>query len=60
MRMQHFFASVNKAMTQLDWHPDYDLVSGLKDSFKNDYLTSERDKKEIDFSIDEEILKAAG
>ena len=60
MRMQHFFASVNKAMTELDWHPDYDLISGLKDSFKNDYLTSERDKKEIDFSIDEEILQAMG
>lgn len=60
MRMQHFFASVNKAMTELDWHPDYDLVSGLKDSFKNDYLPSERDQKEIDFSIDEEILKAVG
>ncbi|MBV6627052.1 MAG: NAD-dependent epimerase/dehydratase family protein [Rivularia sp. (in: Bacteria)] len=60
MRMQHFFASVNKAMTELDWHPDYDLTSGLKDSFKNDYLASERDKKEIDFSIDEEILKAVG
>ena len=60
MRMQHFFASVNKAMTQLDWHPDYDLISGLKDSFKNDYLTSERDRKEIDFSIDEEILLQIG
>ena len=60
MRMQHFFASVNKAMTELDWYPDYDLTSGLKDSFKNDYLASERDKKEIDFSIDDEILKAVG
>ncbi|MEO1427683.1 MAG: NAD-dependent epimerase/dehydratase family protein [Cyanobacteria bacterium J06633_8] len=60
MRMQHFFASVNKAITELDWHPDYDLTSGLKDSFKNDYLVSERDKKEIDFSIDDEILKAVG
>ncbi|AFY53693.1 nucleoside-diphosphate-sugar epimerase [Rivularia sp. PCC 7116] len=60
MRMQHFFASVNKAITELDWHPDYDLTSGLKDSFKNDYLVSERDKKEIDFSIDDEILNAVG
>ena len=39
---------------------DYDLISGLKDSFKNDYLTSERDRKEIDFSIDEEILQKIG
>ncbi len=57
MRTQHFFASVNKAMTQLDWKPEYDLISGLKDSFENDYLVSGRDKAEIDFSVDEEILQ---
>ena len=57
MRLQHFFASVNKAMTQLNWEPEYDLVSGLQDSFENDYLKSGRNQKEIDFSIDEEILK---
>ncbi|MCP6759342.1 MAG: NAD-dependent epimerase/dehydratase family protein [Fischerella sp. CENA71] len=56
LRTQHFFASVNKAMTQLDWTPEYDLISGLKDSFENDYLVSGRDKSEIDFSVDEEIL----
>ena len=57
MRLQHFFASVNKAMTQLNWGPQYDNVSGLQDSFENDYLKSGRDRKEIDFSIDEEIIK---
>jgi nucleoside-diphosphate-sugar epimerase len=58
MRVQHFFASVNKAMTQLNWQPEYDLLSGLKDSFQNDYLHTGRDKAEIDFSTDDEILKA--
>ncbi|NWF61695.1 MAG: NAD-dependent epimerase/dehydratase family protein [Fischerella sp.] len=58
LRTQHFFASVNKAITELDWQPEYDLISGLKDSFENDYLVSERDKAEIDFSVDEEILQA--
>jgi nucleoside-diphosphate-sugar epimerase len=58
MRVQHFFASVNKAMTELNWQPEFDLVSGLKDSFQNDYLISGRDKAEIDFSVDDEILKA--
>ncbi|MDM9380633.1 NAD-dependent epimerase/dehydratase family protein [Chlorogloeopsis sp. ULAP01] len=57
LRMQHFFASVNKAMTQLNWQPEYDLISGLEDSFQNDYLASGRDKTEIDFSVDEEILQ---
>lgn len=58
MRVQHFFASVNKAMSELDWQPEFDLVSGLKDSFQNDYLISGRDKAEIDFSVDDEILQS--
>jgi UDP-glucose 4-epimerase len=58
MRVQHFFADVHKAMTQLNWHPEFDLLSGLKDSFQNDYLASSRDTAEIDFSMDDEILKA--
>ncbi|MCX7596665.1 MAG: NAD-dependent epimerase/dehydratase family protein [Fischerella sp.] len=58
LRTQHFFTSVHKAMTQLDWQPEYDLISGLKDAFENDYLASGRDKAEIDFSVDEEIFKS--
>jgi nucleoside-diphosphate-sugar epimerase len=58
LRVQHFFASVEKAKTQLNWQPEYDLVSGLKDSYQNDYLVSGRDRTEIDFSVDEEILKS--
>ncbi|MDJ0569696.1 MAG: NAD-dependent epimerase/dehydratase family protein [Pleurocapsa sp. MO_192.B19] len=56
MRQQHFFADIYRAKTELDWQPQYDLVSGLKDSFQNDYLPSGRDQSEIDFSLDEEIL----
>jgi UDP-glucose 4-epimerase len=56
LRIQHFFASIEKAIAQLNWKPEYDLISGLKDSFQNDYLASGRDKAEIDFSVDEEIL----
>ena len=58
LRMQHFFACVNKAMKDLSWQPDYDLISGLKDSFCNDYLASGRDRADIDFSLDEEIVKS--
>ncbi|MBW4449440.1 MAG: NAD-dependent epimerase/dehydratase family protein [Spirirestis rafaelensis WJT71-NPBG6] len=58
MRVQHFFASVNKAMKELNWQPEYDLISGLQDSLENDYLTNGRDKAEVDFSTDEEILQA--
>ncbi len=55
-RVQHFFASVNKAITELGWHPEYDLISGLKDSFGDDYLASGRDSAQVDFSVDDEIL----
>lgn len=58
LRVQHFFASVNKAMNELNWKPQYDLISGLTDSFQNDYLLSGRDKSEIDFSVDDEIIAA--
>lgn len=58
LRVQHFFASVNKAQTELGWQPEYDLISGLTDSFHNDYLATGRDKSEVDFSVDEEILQA--
>ncbi|MCY7406686.1 MAG: NAD-dependent epimerase/dehydratase family protein, partial [Alkalinema sp. CAN_BIN05] len=56
MRPQHFFCSVDKAKLELDWQPKFDLISGLSDSLKNDYLMSGRDKAEIDFSTDDQIL----
>ncbi|HAE05908.1 NAD-dependent epimerase/dehydratase family protein [Richelia intracellularis] len=58
LRVQHFFAGVNKAMKDLKWKPLYDLITGLEDSFENDYLAFGRDKADIDFSIDEEILQS--
>lgn len=56
LRVQHFFADVAKAMDDLDWQPEFDLLSGLKDSLQNDYLASGRDRSQVDFSTDEEIL----
>ncbi|KJH70899.1 NAD-dependent epimerase/dehydratase family protein [Aliterella atlantica] len=55
-RLQHFFAAIDKAKRELDWKPQYDLISGLKDAFANDYLASGRDKAQVDFSVDEQIL----
>ncbi len=60
MRVQHFFTDIHKAKTELDWAPEFDLVTGLKDSFQNDYLVTGRDKAEIDFSLDDEIIAAVG
>lgn len=56
LRVQHFFADIHKAKTELNWKPEFDLVAGLKDSFHNDYLASGRDQTEVDFSMDDEIL----
>lgn len=56
LRVKHFFADIHKAMKDLNWQPQFDLLSGLKDSFVNDYLAQGRDQAEIDFSLDEEIL----
>jgi nucleoside-diphosphate-sugar epimerase len=56
IRPQHFFADIHKARTELHWTPEFDLVTGLKDSFQNDYLASGRDRAEVDFSTDDEIL----
>lgn len=58
LRVQHFFADVRKAIEDLNWQPEYDLVSGLKDSFQNDYLANNRHEAEVDFSLDDEILAA--
>lgn len=58
LRVQHFFADIHKAKTELDWQPQYDLLSGLQDSFSNGYLKSGRDGTEVDFSLDEQILAA--
>lgn len=55
-RTQHFFASIAKATRELNWQPKYDLISGLKDSFHNDYLAAGKDTLEVDFSVDEQIL----
>ncbi|MFP5268689.1 NAD-dependent epimerase/dehydratase family protein [Coleofasciculus sp.] len=59
LRTQHFFADVHKAKTQLNWEPEYDLISGLKDSFQNDYLASQRHEAEVDFSLDDQLLAAS-
>jgi nucleoside-diphosphate-sugar epimerase len=56
MRVQHFFTAIDKAQAELGWAPAFDLVTGLKDSFQNDYLVSGADQAEVDFAVDDQIL----
>jgi nucleoside-diphosphate-sugar epimerase len=58
LRPQHFFADIHKAKTELNWQPEYDLISGLKDSFNRDYLLSNQQETDVDFSTDDQILSA--
>jgi len=37
IRLGHYQTSIYKIMMDLDWEPKYDLLSGLKDSFENDF-----------------------
>lgn len=60
MRVQHFFADIGRAVEDLHWQPQYNLLTGLRDSWENDYLASNRHQAEIDFSLDDEILAKAG
>ncbi|NEQ54527.1 MAG: NAD-dependent epimerase/dehydratase family protein, partial [Leptolyngbya sp. SIO3F4] len=55
MRVQHFFASIDKAKRDLGWTPSYSLVQGLKDSYENDYCQSDQT---VAFDLDEQILAA--
>lgn len=59
LRVQHFFAAVDKAKQDLQWQPRFDLISGLQDAFENNYLASGRQQQALDFSMDEQILQAA-
>jgi nucleoside-diphosphate-sugar epimerase len=59
MRVQHFFTAIDKAKRELNWQPQFDLVSGLKDSFQNDFIASGRDQQDADFSLDDQILTAS-
>lgn len=58
MRDQHFFASVDKAMADLDWSPEFGLVEGLRDSYQKDFGRGNF-RKAADFTADDMILEAA-
>ena len=51
LRLTNFFTDTSKIKKDLSWEPKYDLLNGLIDSYKNDYLLI--DNKQFDFSSDE-------
>lgn len=59
MRDQHFFTSIDKAMDELDWEPEFGLVDGLRDSYEKDFGRGTF-RKEADFTTDDMILEKLG
>lgn len=56
LRGQHFFASISKAQTDLNWMPQISLSDGVKDFWDRDFIASGRHQTEVDFAIDAQIL----
>ena len=58
-RDQHFFTSVDKAMDELDWAPEFGLVDGLRDSYQKDFGRGNF-RKAADFTTDDIVLSKLG
>ena len=51
LRLTNFFTDTTKIEKDLSWEPKFDLLNGLIDSYKNDYLLVNHEQ--VDFSSDE-------
>ncbi len=54
LRIGHFYTDISRIKNDLDWNPNYNLLSGLLDSFKNDF--SNKTNHKPDFSSDDVLL----
>ena len=54
LRISHFQVDTSLIQKELNWQPKFDLKAGLKDSYENDYLISNKDA--TDFSGDEILI----
>ena len=50
LRLNNFFTDTSKIEKDLSWEPKFDLLNGLIDSYKNDYLLAKHEQ--VDFSSD--------
>ncbi len=51
LRLTNFYTDTSKIKKDLSWEPKFDLLNGLIDSYKNDYLLA--DQVQVDLSSDE-------
>ena len=52
IRLNHYQTDISKIKKDLNWKPKFDLISGLKDSFINDYKL----KKDNEFDINSDSV----
>jgi hypothetical protein len=58
MRPGHFFTGVSKAMKDLEWEPQYNLMDGLRDSYENDFVHKKAaGGLKNDFECDDMVLE---
>ena len=43
IRLNHYQTNISKIKSDLDWQPNFDLLSGLKDSFSRDFAFKKND-----------------
>lgn len=57
-RTQHFFCDCSKAERELNWKEQWDLVSGLQDSYENDFMEKKKNNAiSLDLKLDDLVLK---
>ena len=54
IRLNHYQTSISKIQSELNWFPKFDLLSGLEDSFENDFKY--KLKETFDFSSDRNLF----
>tara|TARA_Y100001978_G_C23692587_1_gene435663 strand:- start:1557 stop:2477 length:921 start_codon:yes stop_codon:yes gene_type:complete len=55
IRLDHYLTSISKVKNDLDWEPKFDLLSGLKNSYENDFKFKLND--EFDKTLDDALYK---
>ena len=54
LRLTNFFTDISKIKNDLSWEPKFDLLKGLTDSYKNDYLVNSQEL--CDFNSDKALF----
>ena len=56
IRLKHYQTNISKIKSDLDWEPNFDLLSGLRDSFINDFKLKKNNN--YDKSSDDILFKS--